>query len=89
MYSNTYINFDLSSFRFALDTLDLSGRGGETLTDEDQWLEVQAETVYDEANAKVEFLKASCQRTTVPEPKDEDSQAVSMKEDIVGVSKSV
>ena len=33
-------------------------RGGEPLTEEDQWLEVQAKTVYDEASATVMFSKA-------------------------------
>ena len=72
-------------------------RGGEPLTEEDQWLEVQAKTVYDEANATVMFSKArvtdfpSCRRITVPEPEDEDSEVVfaAMKEEIVGVTKSV
>ena len=72
-------------------------RGGEPLTEEQQWEEVQAKTVYDETNNQVDFKKArvtdfqSCRRITVPEPEDEDTEVVfaAMKEEIVGMTKAV
>ena len=72
-------------------------RGGEPLTEEQLWEDVQAKTIYDEANNMVEFSKArvtdfpSCRRITVPEPEDEASEVIfaSMKNEMADVTRLV
>ena len=92
----TKVNTEVAIDKLRLSKRSERKRGGEPLSEEQQCEEVQAKTVYDETNDKVEFMKArvtdfpSCQRITVPEPEDEDTEVVfaAMKEEIVGATKA-